>query len=95
MNNKLLAISMLAGALTVAGCSQSSSFSDLPSGRLAPSTRTRSDSPSSSTYMGSGSSSASTLGYGSDGTSDSYRWLPSGRLAASTRTRSDSSRGMQ
>jgi hypothetical protein len=71
MNHKLLAISMLAGVLTVAGSAQaSSSFSDLPSGRLAPSTRTRSESPSSSTYMGSGSSSASTVGSGSDGASE-------------------------
>jgi hypothetical protein len=62
---------MLAGVLTVAGSAQaSSSFSDLPSGRLAPSTRTRSESPSSSTYMGSGSSSASTVGSGSDGASE-------------------------
>ncbi|HKA32186.1 MAG TPA: hypothetical protein VKH64_03165 [Candidatus Binatia bacterium] len=53
MNNKLVAILLLAAALAFSGCSQSSSFSDLPSGRLAPSTRTRSDSSSSS--MGSGS----------------------------------------
>ena len=82
MKNKLLAISMLAGVLTVAGSTQaSSSFSDLPSGRLAPSTRTRSESPSSSTDIGSGFSS------GSDGTPDSSQSLPSGRPAPSRRTR--------
>jgi hypothetical protein len=90
MNHKLLAVSMLAGVLTVAGSAQSSSFSDLASGRLAPSTRARTESPSSSTYMGSGFSSASTLGSGSDRTSDSFGWHPSGRLAPSTRKRSES-----
>ena len=91
MKNKLLAISMLAGALTFAGCSQSSSFSDLPSGRLAPSSRTRSDLAASSMDMGSGSSSGSTsVQPTSAGTSNSYRGLPSGRLAPSTRVRSDS-----
>jgi hypothetical protein len=91
MNHKLLAVSMLAGALTVAGSAHSSSsFSDLPSGRLAPSTRTRSESPSSSIYMGSGFASASTLAAGSDGAADSFGWHPSGRLAPSTRTPSES-----
>ena len=81
MNHKLLAVSMLAGVLTVAGSAQSSSFSDLASGRLAPSTRARTESPSSSTYMGSGFSS------GSDGASDSSQSPPSVRPAPSRRTR--------
>jgi hypothetical protein len=57
------------------------SFGWHPSGRLAPSTRMRSESPSSSTYMRSGFSS------GSDRTSDSSQSLPSGRPAPSRRTR--------